>query len=223
MRTVHVLVEGQTEEAFVSRILSPHFSSLNTYLQPIIIKTKRTASKAFKGGINKYDQVKGDLVKLLRNSSLSAVTTMIDYYDLPNDFPDYGSLPDGSCYDKVAYLQAAFRADIDDERFIPFITLHEFEALLFVQPAEIAGVLSQPSRRRSAAIELTKIRQQFNSPEEIDGGSTTHPSARIRSQISQYQKPVDGILIAQRIGLNSIRAECPHFNDWLSQLESLPS
>jgi hypothetical protein len=36
-----------------------------------------------------------------------------------------------------------------------------------------------------------------------------------------YEKPLHGILAALEIGLDFIRNECRHFNNWLCQLESL--
>jgi Domain of unknown function (DUF4276) len=35
-----------------------------------------------------------------------------------------------------------------------------------------------------------------------------------------YEKPLLGSLAVQEIGLIRIRRECPHFNEWLDQLES---
>lgn len=59
-------------------------------------------------------------------------TTMFDLYALPNDFPDYEAAKAlGEPYKRVAGLETAFAKAINDERFIPYIQLHEFEALLF--------------------------------------------------------------------------------------------
>ena len=69
--------------------------------------------------------------------------------------------------------------------------------------------------------ELKKIVDNFSSPEEINDGENTHPSARIKSVINRYKKVVDGTIIAQKIGLENIRDKCPHFNQWLKQLEQL--
>ena len=49
----------------------------------------------------------------------------------------------------------------------------------------------------------------------------TAPSNRIKSVIPGYQKVVDGTLIARETGLDTIRAECPRFAEWLAKLESL--
>ena len=59
-------------------------------------------------------------------------TTMFDLYALPNDFPDYEAAKAlGEPYKRVAALETAFAKAINDERFIPYIQLHDLEALLF--------------------------------------------------------------------------------------------
>lgn len=218
MRKVHILVEGQTEETFIKSIIQTHLYSFNIFLNPVIITTKKTKSgKKFKGGIISYQKVKNELEKLLKDSSAIAITTMIDYYGLPDDFPGYSSVYNGNCYEKIAYLTEKFREDINHPRFLPFITLHEFEAFLFVSPFEI----DQRFPDISIINELTKISNNFTSPEEINDGEKTHPSARIKLLINRYKKVVDGIIIAQKIGLEKIRSKCNHFNQWLEQLEQL--
>jgi hypothetical protein len=65
------------------------------------------------------------------------------------------------------------------------------------------------------------MRSQFKTPEDINDSSETAPSKRIMSVIPRYNKVVNGSLIAEAIGLDIIRAECPRFNDWLSHVELL--
>jgi hypothetical protein len=218
MKKVHILVEGQTEETFIKSLVQPHLYSFNIFLNPVIIATKKVKSgKKFKGGIISYQKVKNELQKLLSDSSAITVTTMIDYYGLPIDFPGYSSIPNGSCYQRVSHLTKKFQENINHPRFLPFLTLHEFEAFLFVSPEKFG------QRFPSIQIinELKKIRDNFSSPEEINDGQDTHPSARIKLLINKYKKVVDGIIIAEKIGLEKIRAKCRHFNQWLSQLEQL--
>lgn len=220
MKRVHILVEGQTEETFVRELLQKHFWSININLTPIIISNKKVKSgQKFKGGVTSYERTKNELKKLFEDTSVVAITTMIDYYGLPNDFPGYQTIPrNSSCYEKVSYLTEEFQKDISNSRFYPFLTLHEFEALLFVDPGKIARRF--PSHSNIDA-QLSKICSSFSSPEEINNGNETHPSARIQALIDNYEKVSDGIIIAQRIGLEKIRSECSHFNQWLGKLESL--
>jgi hypothetical protein len=71
--------------------------------------------------------------------------------------------------------------------------------------------------------DFRKIREQFATPEEINDAPDTAPSKRIESLVPGYQKPFLGLLAAIEVGLDRIRAECPHFNGWLEHLESLAS
>ena len=63
---------------------------------------------------------------LLRDTSLAAVTTMIDYYGLTNDFPGKDSVGGRAGILGAAYLETAFQNDINNRRFIPYFALHEF-------------------------------------------------------------------------------------------------
>jgi hypothetical protein len=47
-----ILVEGQTEEAFVRDVLTPHLAGFAVYPVPVLLKTKRVkAGGAFRGGV----------------------------------------------------------------------------------------------------------------------------------------------------------------------------
>jgi len=39
MKHVHILVEGQTEETFVSEVLAPHLWSINIHVNPVLLNT----------------------------------------------------------------------------------------------------------------------------------------------------------------------------------------
>jgi Domain of unknown function (DUF4276) len=221
VRRVHILVEGQTEETFVRDVLGPHLLTVEIYIQAILISTKRVKSgEKFKGGVTNYPQVRREVWNLLNDSSAVAVTTMLDYYGLPDDFPGQATLPVGkSCYQRVAHLEDAFHAEIGHRHFLPYLSLHEFEALLLAGPEEIERIQSgQPDAGRLAA-EVAS----FASPEEVDDGPETHPAARIKRSLPGYQKRLHGPVIAARIGLQAIRERCRHFDDWLRRLEELPA
>jgi len=63
----------------------------------------------------------------------------------------------------------------------------------------------------------------FASPELIDDGETTTPSKRIISHIPGYAglKATAGPLIAQAIGIVTLRNRCRHFREWLDRLIQL--
>lgn len=211
MNRVHILVEGPTEETFVDTVLNPHLASWAIELNPILV-----------GGHTKYAVFRKIAQSLLNDSKALLVTTMLDYYGLPQDFPGQITLPAGNCYTQVQYLEQAIFSDIGDRRFLPYLSLHEFEAILFSDPEKIVQVLPdlKGSKRRKIGQQLARIRQQF-APEEIDDNPQTAPSKRLLSLIPEYRKTIDGPAVARHIGLERIRNECPHFNQWLTRLEGL--
>ncbi len=218
MNKVLVLVEGQTEETFVREILASHLSALGVYPIAKLATTKRVKSGPdFKGGITSYARFKKDVIRLLGDTSAALVTTMIDFYGLPTGFPGRGAMPSGSCYVQAAYVEQEIRQDIQHPRFLPYLALHEFEALLFVDPAKIDEAFPDTNK----VDELAAIKKQFKSPEEIDDDPLTAPSKRLEALFPEYKKPLHGPLVILEIGIDQIRAECTHFDDWLLTLEKL--
>ena len=163
--------------------------------------------------------VKRHIQKLLQDSSVKFVTTMIDFYGLPDNFPSQENLPIASCYSQVTHLENAFEQDIgyQSQRFSAYLQLHEFEAMLFVAPDKMAQMFPDLNKTK----QLVAIKEAFASPEEINNNRQTAPSKRILSLFPGYQKPLYGTLIALDIGLDHIRSECSHFNQWLTKLEGL--
>ena len=219
MKKLFILVEGQTEEKFSRELLSPYFDPMEKCLIPILYITKRVKDgPSFRGGIGSYDKVKKELLKLLRDSSAAAVSTMFDYYGLPQSFPGRSNPQGNTCLERVEFVEHALASDINNCRFIPFLTLHEFEGLLFSSTADMANCLPGGTSLES---KFQEIQQQFKTPEDINDHPESAPSKRILDLYPSYQKPSFGVTIASRIGLQKIRKECPHFSKWLSKLEQL--
>ncbi|MEI7846987.1 MAG: DUF4276 family protein [Chloroflexota bacterium] len=218
MTQVFISVEGQTEETFVREVLASHLEHYGIYTTAIILTTSRTiAGIKRKGGIIPYFKAQHEITNLLRNTKIDAVTTMYDLYKLQTDFPGYATVPAGNCFTKTAYLEAEFKKAIDNPRFRPYLQVHEFEAFLFVDPTITAGLFPGTNNLK----ELLAIKQKFNSSEEINDGETTAPSKRILHLFPNYQKVTDGSLVVKNVGLEKIRAECRHFDEWLTWLEQL--
>lgn len=213
MTRVHVFVEGQTEETFVSELLQQHFSRIQIYLNPILVRT----GKKGKGGMSTYGKIQWQIKQKCKEDRDAYVTTMLDVYGLPKDFPGKAeALKLADISDRVQSLEAAFSEDIAQKRFIPNLLMHEFEALLFSAPFAFAEWFGETTGRK-----LQAERQDFATPEHIDDDPVTAPSKRILRVCPGYQKPLHGSLIALSIGLDSIRKECNHFNRWLDKLEKL--
>ncbi len=213
-----ILVEGQTEEAFVKNLLTTHFLKRGIAVIPVIVATKRllTGDKK-RGGFVPYVRLRSEILRLLNDSSAVCVTTMIDYYGLAPEFPGRGIPVGKTALEKVISVEHAWAVDINSQRFIPYLALHEFEAMLFTAPDEIATSFGLPALKSS----LQYIRASFKTPEDINDHEETAPSKRLSKLFPGYNKPFYGELIAERIGIGKIRAECAHFAVWLTKIESL--
>lgn len=223
MIRLHAVVEGQTEETFVRDVLGPEFGAQGVFVDVHRTTTGRKRSRIFRGGISGYNQLKRDLVLWMKQDKRPDAwfTTMIDFYGLPEDFPGYGDCL--SCRDareRVECLEEHLNRDLSHRRFIPYIQLHEFEALLFSEPQTFESVFPDAL---AVIQELAAIRNGFPTPEHIDDRPDLAPSKRIVQLLPDYQKPVAGPLIIQQIGLPTLRRECAHFNQWIGRIEKAAS
>jgi hypothetical protein len=221
MIRLHIIAEGQTEEEFVTSMLTEHLGNFNIVSDVHCVTTNRKIKK--RGGVVSYDHVKKDISIWLKQDKNSNVrlTTMVDLYALPSEFPKFNEANTiGNPYDKVKFLEKAFFEDINDKRFIPYIQLHEFEALILSEPSKF--VERFPDYKQEVQ-QLTELCSQFASPELIDDGRTTAPSKRINQVIPIYEnsKTSAAPSIAKKIGLAKIRENCPHFDEWMTRLEGL--
>ena len=170
-----------------------------------------------RGGYVPYSRLRSELLRLLNDSSAGAVTTMFDYYGLAPEFPGKAALNRKTALERALSVEQAWAADINRQRFVPYLALHEFEAMLFTSPAEIAKCFGKPELRQI----LQKMRASVATPEDINDHEETAPSKRLSGLFPGYNKPFFGELIAESIGLERIRSECAHFASWLRKLESL--
>lgn len=222
-----VHVEGQTEETFVNELLGEHLihSGFETVSARIVGNARQRHRR---GGIRPWEPVKNDILRHLAGDAGAVATLLVDYYALPQNWPGRARAAEKQGSSKKAeHVEAALLADLQQTagnrfnpgRFIPFVLMHEFEGLLFSNPEKFANTIAQPDLAASFA----EIRNQFETPEDINDSEHTAPSKRILEIYPKYEKPLLGSLAAIEIGLLTMREECPHFNNWLSRLEALPS
>lgn len=222
MIRLYIFAEGQTEQTFATGILRPHLAQFNVILQTaILIAHAKKKGIVHRGGGRNYLPMKNDILRFLTQEKSPEVrfTTMIDLYAIHSDFPglDEASKIAHLPYERVEALEKAFAVDIADRRFIPYLQLHEYEAILFSDPDKFADYYDHHKT------EISTLKAIASSPELINDGPHTAPSKRIIEQFPDYggAKPILGPLIAETIGLETIRNKCPHFNAWLSRLEQL--
>jgi hypothetical protein len=213
MIRINIVCEGQTEENFVKQILAPHLNLFGINPTPHGLGT----------GIQ-YGKLKKKVLEWMKEEPTTWVTTMIDLYRMPDDFPGMKENRYSPPLVKIERLEAAFKADIEKEglsnwRFIPYYQLHEFEALLFADPALMEEWLSLDFEVEPGT--FVSIREAFESPEHINNNPEQAPGKRIKKLIPSYRKPIHGMVVAKEVGLEKMRQECRHFNAWLTKLENL--
>lgn len=216
-----VHVEGQTEETFVNEVLGRHLYAVGFHS----VGARYIGGARRRGGICGWAEARQGIVNHLRQDGQIFVTTMVDYYGLPQsdgrEWPGRAAAALLRSDDRASFVESHLSQDVreilDTNRFIPFVVMHEFEALLFSDCAAFGRAIGQPE----LALELAAIRDGFDTPQGINDSPESAPSKRILALKPSYEKPLLGALAALEIGLEKIRAECPHFDGWVRRLESL--
>ncbi len=214
IRGIYIIVEGPTEEQFVNEVLRPYFIGMGIYdVRAILIQT----SPGYKGGDMKFERYKNNIEHLLKAERDIVVTSLIDYFRLRTDFPKYAeaqSIVDK--YKRVAFLEHAVREVIPDERFVPYIQLHEFEGLLFSADTGFKYLGNIPEKH------MTELQQAIaGAPELINDGATTAPSKRLERLIPGNKKRQHGPIVAMEIGIPIILARCDRFRYWLETITGI--
>ena len=215
--SVMVIVEGSTEEYFVNEILAPALATKNIWMY-----STKISKPGQKGGDVKFERIKNDIVNHLKQRPDIIVTTFIDYYKL-KDWPEMDSINNDFSPSQIATIlnDAAMRRIKEnlpkmnvEYRYIPFVMVHEFEALLYSNPSILAKKLGVD------VSEIEKVIHKAGGVERVNGGETSSPSKRIYGWHPRYIKTVDGIDIAKNIGIEKMRQQCHLFDEWLYSIES---
>jgi hypothetical protein len=212
-RALFIVVEGQTEEEFVNEIIRPWMLSHGIHdVRAIKIRTSKTG----KGGNSNYLHFKNTTNLLLKQEKDILVTCLVDYFRLPSEFPGYATaLTQKTVAKRVTILESELGKDINSPHFIPYIQLHEFEALLFTKSNGFSVI---PSLGSKALTEIEAIITKYPNPEDINDHPDTAPSKRIEKLIPSYNKVLFGNYIILENGLSSILDKCPRFKQWLENL-----
>jgi hypothetical protein len=218
---VYVIVEGQTEQTFVRELLAPEIACQGVYLHPVLI-----GKPGHKGGDIRFERAKVDIGTFLKQRSDSHISTMFDYFRLDSNWPGNVNMQGcTSAVEKAEKIEEATLVRIGEsfpdhnveERFTPYIEMHEFEALLFSDASILAKKIGVDTGK------IEDVLDEFGEPEEIDDGPDTAPSKRLISLHKGYRKVAMGKTISEAIGISTIRERCPHFHNWLTRLEQLGS
>ena len=214
MRRLVFIVEGRSEERFINKLLIPYLSAKDG-LQGIPMHAQQLVTnrkKLIRGGNVSF----GKFAKDVRNVASSGdvlVTTMIDFFRLPTDFPGYTT--DSLKVDLTEQaIRDALSTDVAPAIFLPYIQRHEFETLLFSNMDGFSAI----DMDEKAMAQLQSIELEYANPEDINGGAETAPSKRL-GHIFNYEKAADSFTMLSAIPIDTIRAKCPRFDRWVLQLE----
>lgn len=183
-------------------------------------------SRSRRGRIVSWRIVRTAIVNAMKVDRRLVLTTMVDYHGLPQtrssawpERSNSSSLPHAQRANPIKELllediQDRMGPKFDSRRFIPFVMMHEFEALLFSDCYRFASAINE----RDLGPSLQEILDAHNNPEEIDDSPNSALSKRIVRLVPNYDKRVMEVDAAREVGIPAMRAACPHFATWWNRL-----
>lgn len=86
MKDLYFIVEGETESEFVKELLIPHLNNngVTSNIQPIKITMSGGGH-----GFNKIEHLRNTIQPLLSYENRPVITTMVDFFRIPNGIPGY--------------------------------------------------------------------------------------------------------------------------------------
>ncbi len=223
MTRLIIVVEGQTEEAFVKDVLQPHLATHGVYASATIVGkmvAQRRGHRQRGGG--HFRHWRQDLARILGgdHSGGLRVTMLFDLYGLPSDFPGFDAHgADTNTTVRCELLESALGVVFDDPRLIPYIQRHEFEALVLASLTSLRELLD--AEDDLAGLEVLEQQVGSQDPEDVNDGKDTAPSKRLEILIPSYSKVLYGALATSDTGLLNLRKRCSRFGAWLEHLERL--
>ena len=172
--------------------------------------------------MHKYSYVRNDVLNTIYEHDV-IVTTMFDLYALPHSFPGYEeSQTIESHLKRVEFLETKMKEDLELEQnrqfnnYIPYIQLHEFEALAFSSTNGFEALFEDREMNFKG---IREVIDTFPNPEDINDSPETAPSKRMQKLIHGYNKVVYGVSLIEYIGIDIILRKCPHFREWIEKLK----
>jgi hypothetical protein len=216
------VVEGHTKEDFVNQILIEHLAYANVMVRGVV----KVGSGRVRGGMVSYARLCDHLERMLKQHQNVYFTTLIDVFRIPTDSLEYQTT--NKISDPVARALRLEQAMLEDvivrtgtRFFVPYVQLHEFEALLWTDPTALDSSLVTLGAV-SKLTELQAVNAKYETPEHINNKPETAPSKRLEQLYGDaYNKKLIGPLVTKNIGLERLREACPRFGAWVLKLEQL--
>ncbi|SLM31790.1 conserved hypothetical protein [Desulfamplus magnetovallimortis] len=191
---IMIIAEGHTEKRFIDEILTPYMAAKN-----IFIRGQLVGKPGHKGGDIRFSRVEKDIAIHLKQRKDTFVSMFVDYYGIKKDWPGLNEARQCTSPKTIAdAMNRATKKEVlskfadhgADDRFIPFIAVHEFEALLF---SDINILASQLKVDLST---FEKILEECGEPENINNSPNSAPSIRLKRIFNPYKKKTNGLTIA---------------------------
>ena len=225
MSELVIIVEGQTEQAFVQQHLQRYLGRRGLMVSAVLPGRRKNH-----GGVPHWETARDDIVRTLHSGA--CCTTMFDFYGLPHTWPGRAEAARLPYHQRADYVEAAITRKIrhamhgrlDEERFAAYIQLHEFEALAFADVAVLASVMAPVSGAPAHVLARhfeDVLKEVGDDPEAINDSYETCPSRRILSIAPRYKKVVHGAIVTGRIGMDALCDRCRHFSDWIDRLVAM--
>src|SRR5665213_3680556 len=150
--TIFCIVEGQTENAVLKRLIAPHLGMRGVdFHVPIVRIGHGRGGVRFLDANDLYDQIR----RFLNDRRQPYVTTMFDYYGFPTSeskgWEFVSNLKTNAPIAGVESVAERIELEIRSRaiqgvdlpnvrsRLIPYLQLHELEALFFAEPEKMAA------------------------------------------------------------------------------------
>ena len=146
-------------------------------------------------------------------------TTMIDLYALPSDFPGFHQAQKEP-YARVKSIEEAFGAEIDHYRFVPYIELHEFETLVLCNLPKVGQIYSN-AQKQINDLDKQWREETGGNVELVNSSRESAPSKRLIKSVEgyyNYDKRLMAVAATQDIGIEALRRQCAHFNQWIDAI-----
>lgn len=220
---------------FIKRMLAPHLAlcGVDVYAPMVMTSSDKRQGRKFKGGGDTFHHWHRDLGNLWKQHGRrqkTYLTTMLDLFRMDTDFPGLGNLPENILFrEKVVRLESSLATHAEREleisggHFIPYISTHEFETMVFADLDALGTLfLDKEKAIKGLKVEVATIADI----EAINSTPDGAPSKRIGKFIPVYKSykrsDQSGIVnVLEVIGLPAIRKSCQHLNEWVVRLEEL--
>lgn len=221
-RIINILCEGQSEQEFALKVLKPYLLPHDIIVRANLLITNRKLHA--QGGIIDYQQVKRDLHNMMRSVKetdyeKNFFTTMFDLYALPSDFPGYVDC-NVDPYVRVQIIEQALGDDIHCYRFIPYIELHEFETLVLCNIPKVSQTYPN-AQKQLEELDVNWRKETGGNVELVNSSRETAPSKRLIKAVERhynYDKKLMAVVATKDIGIDALRTQCSHFNQWIDKL-----